>query len=358
MQDNSILRLAYDISEMTRDKVGMIESITRQTEILALNARIEAARAGAAGAAFGVVAEEMGNVSSGINRIAKGFREDVERHTQSIEEAGTAMVTEFRGQRMTDLALNAVEIIDRNLFERSCDVRWWATDSAVVAAAEAPQDTQRQTYASSRLETILRSYTVYLDLWIADRDGRVIATGRPDRYPAALGTDVSQSDWFRQAMRTRSGDEFTVADIQRNSGLEDAAVATYATAIRRDGKQEGEVLGVLGIFFDWAPQALDVVQGVGLSDEERERSRVMLLDANHRVIADSRGEARLDEQYPIAPQGRERGFDTNAERLVSFAETPGYETYRGLGWYGVIEYDLSERPESTNEVRDQMMVAS
>ena len=33
---------------------------------------------------------------------------------------------------MVDLALNAIEFIDRNLYERTCDVRWWATDSAVV----------------------------------------------------------------------------------------------------------------------------------------------------------------------------------------------------------------------------------
>ena len=42
-------------------------------------------------------------------------------------------VVRSRGERMVDLALNAVELIDRNLYERTCDVRWWATDSAVVA---------------------------------------------------------------------------------------------------------------------------------------------------------------------------------------------------------------------------------
>jgi hypothetical protein len=26
-----------------------------------------------------------------------------------------------------------------------------------------------------------------------------------------------------------------------------------------------------------------------------------------------------------------------AGRLIAFHLTPGYETYRGLGWYGVIE---------------------
>ncbi len=37
-----------------------------------------------------------------------------------------AMSHRANGERLVDLALNAIEIIDRNLYERSCDVRWWA----------------------------------------------------------------------------------------------------------------------------------------------------------------------------------------------------------------------------------------
>lgn len=344
MQDNSVLDLALNIAELTREKVGKIESILRQTEILALNARIEAARAGAAGAAFSVVAQEMGKVSSEIHHIARDFRSVVEEQTQQIHQAGTEMVNDFRGQRLTDLALNAVEIIDRNLYERSCDVRWWATDSAVVAAAANPQDDQLRTFASSRLATILRSYTVYLDLWIADTQGNIIANGRPDRYPNAMGASVARHDWFSRALATASGDDFVVADIEHNGVLEEAAVATYATAIRRGGEENGEVIGVLGIFFDWAPQADSVVRSVGLAPEEREHSRVMLLDANHRIIADSLGSDSLGERYPINTSGRERGYDLMDNRLVTFALTPGYETYQGLGWYGAIEYRLDGTP--------------
>ncbi|MCQ6262802.1 methyl-accepting chemotaxis protein [Alcanivorax sp. MM125-6] len=340
MQDNTILELAYDISQVTREKVGAIEEIMQTTKILALNARIEAARAGTAGAAFGVVAEEIGNVSEEINHIAADFRDAVEGHTSRIEDVGERMLTDFRGQRLTDLSLNAIEIIDRNLFERSCDVRWWATDSAVVAAADNADAATRE-HASERLATILRSYVVYLDLWIADADGQVVTNGRPDRYPGAVGLDVSRSAWFQQAMATASGDDFAVTDITLNSALDDAAVATYATAIRSEGRADGDKLGVLGIFFDWSPQAGDVVKGVGLSEEERAQCRVMLLDAEHRVIADATGRGELGSPYPLRPEGRERGFYQDGDKLVAFALTPGYETYRGLGWYGVIECDLA-----------------
>ncbi|MDG6404724.1 hypothetical protein QCD79_34335, partial [Pseudomonas quasicaspiana] len=37
-----------------------------------------------------------------------------------------------------------------------------------------------------------------------------------------------------------------------------------------------------GIFFDWKNQADSIINGVRLSDEERARSRVMLVDASHK----------------------------------------------------------------------------
>ncbi|MEI9889561.1 MAG: methyl-accepting chemotaxis protein [Caulobacteraceae bacterium] len=153
----------------------------RQTNLLAINARIEAARAGAAGAAFSVVAQEMGTVAADISRISKELRGAIASNIEKLEQAGQEMMVQFRGARFTDLAHNAVEIIDRNLYERSCDVRWWATDSAMVDALEKP-GAESAAHACERLDTILRSYTVYLDLWVADANGRVIANGRPQAY--------------------------------------------------------------------------------------------------------------------------------------------------------------------------------
>jgi hypothetical protein len=338
MQDD-VLKLAYEVSRVTEEKISDIDSVMRQTNLLAINARIEAARAGPVGAAFAVVAQEMAAVAGDISRLASELRAAIAHNTEQLEKAGAEMLLNFRGSRYSDTALNAVEIIDRNLYERSCDVRWWATDSAVVQALRT-RDADCAAFASGRLATILRSYTVYLDLWIADGSGRVIANGRPTAYPTAVGSDVSRTDWFRQAMATGSGDDFAVADIHRHSML-DAAVAAYATAIRADGDAHGRPIGVLGIFFDWAPQAAAVVQGVGLSPDEKSRCRVMLLDARGRVIAASDERGLLEETYPLRTQGGDRGYYAEGDRLVAYARTPGYETYRGLGWYGVVEAPLS-----------------
>ena len=283
-----------------------------------------------------MVANEVKNVSQNITSITKEMENELATSISDLMALGQTMVGQLRGSRLADLALNAIEIIDRNLYERSCDVRWWATDSAFVGAL-AEGTPQSAEYANKRLSVILDSYTVYLTLLIVDATGRVIANGRSNRYPQAVGADVSKEAWFRNALVTRDGSDFVVADVSAVPSLNSALVATYATAIREGGELSGKPIGVLGIFFDWGPQAETVVKGVRLNEGERASTRVMLLDAAHRVIAASDGLGILRESFPLDTSLGEIGsyFD-NSGNIVGYALTPGYETYAGLGWYGVI----------------------
>ncbi len=331
-----IVALSRAVSELATRKMDEIQEVTNTTKILALNALIEAMRAGEAGRGFAVVAQEVKQISARITAIGQELRDRMAERTDELNTLGQRLVGQLRGNRLADLSLNMIDIVDRNLYERSCDVRWWATDSAVVDCAADPSG-ERRAFASKRLGVILGAYTVYLDLWVADRHGIVIANGRPDRYRRAVGSSVANEHWFREAMATGSGDEYAVADIAVNEGLDRGMVATYATAIRAGGEPDGAVLGVLGIFFDWQTQSRAVLDGVRLADDEKGRTRCLLVDRRHRVIASSDGRGVLDETFPLKCGGKTQGSYTDGQgNVVGFALTPGYETYRGLGWYGVI----------------------
>jgi hypothetical protein len=238
-----------------------------------------------------------------------------------------------RGERMVDLSLNAIELIDRNLYERTCDVRWWATDSAVVDCAARPDDAA-VSHVSERLAVILGAYTVYLDLWLCDLDGNVLASGRSDKFNVK-GHNVAATKWFRDARGLRSGDDYVAGDVERQPLLGDAQVATYCASVRADGKANGKPLGVLAIHFDWESQARAIVQGVRVGAADR--ARVLLVDSSLRVIAASDGQGLLSERVSLKLDGNRSGFYHDASgTLVAFHATPGYETYKGLGWYGVI----------------------
>jgi C4-dicarboxylate-specific signal transduction histidine kinase len=234
---------------------------------------------------------------------------------------------------MIDLSLNAVELIDRNLYERTCDVRWWATDSAAVDCAANP-DAANVGHVSERLAVILGAYTVYLDLWLCDLDGNILAGGRSDRFDV-VGQNVAATKWFREARELRSGDDYVAGDVESQPLLGKAQVATFCASVRADGKANGKPIGVLAIHFDWEPQARAIVQGVRIGAADK--ARVLLVDSNFRVIAASDGEGLLTERIPLSLEGRRSGFyHDRAGALVAFHATPGYETYKGLGWFGVI----------------------
>jgi hypothetical protein len=332
-----VVSLSREVAELASSKIESIEQITRATRILALNALIEAARAGEVGLGFSVVANEVKAISGRIDAVARDLTLGLRARTDELERLGRGLVADVRGQRLVDLSLNMIEIMDRNLYERSCDVRWWATDSAVVDAAADPGDPMKRDYVTARLGVILRAYTVYLDLWLIGADGVVIANGRPDRYPQARGARIAGTTWFDAAMRTADGDAFVSGDVEAVPLLGNAATATYATAIRRDGETNGAPIGVLACFFDWSTQARTIVEGVRLSQDERARTRALIVDSNQRVIASSNGLGELKERFTLRTDGRSSGAYTESDgTVVGFSLTPGYETYRGMGWYGVV----------------------
>lgn len=340
-----VVALAEDVQAITSAKLAEIDKVAASTTMLALNARIEAARAGDSGRGFGVVAQEVGAVATRAKTLSEQLTGELAPKLDELRLLGLELVARVQGQRLADLALGLIDVADRNLYERTCDVRWWATDSAVVEAVEGagaggpagvdgPGDPAAHAHASARLAVILRAYTVYKDLWLADARGRVVATAG-GRGRAAVGADVSGEPWFQAAMRTRDGDDYAALDVAHHRGL-DASVATYATAVRAGGAERGAPVGALGVFFDWQTQSRGMVDGVRLSAQERERTRVLIVDAHGLVLAASDGRGVLSEVVPLRTDGQEAGYYTDGPMTVGFARTPGYETYRGLGWSGVL----------------------
>jgi Methyl-accepting chemotaxis protein (MCP) signalling domain len=328
-----IARLTAEVNRIACEKTKSIQQITNQMKMLALNALIESSRAGAQGAGFAVVAQEVRSVGQQVETIARELETQLTKRTGSLMSSIESMTERSRGERMVDLSLNAIELIDRNLYERTCDVRWWATDSAIVDCAAAP-DAATVSHVSERLAVILGAYTVYLDLWLCDLDGNVLASGRSDRFNV-IGQNVAATKWFGQTRELRSGDEYVAGDVECQPLLGNAQVATYCASVRADGKANGKPIGVLAIHFDWQTQARAIVQGVRVGAADK--ARVLLVDSNLRVIAASDEQGLLTERVALALEGRRSGFyyDRNGG-LVAFHATPGYETYKGLGWYGVI----------------------
>ncbi len=93
-----------DASQRIGEVVGLINDIAEQTNLLALNATIEAARAGEAGKGFAVVASEVKNLAS---QTAKAT-EEIGGQVSGIQDATSAAVSAIDGVSETIRKINDI----------------------------------------------------------------------------------------------------------------------------------------------------------------------------------------------------------------------------------------------------------
>ncbi|WP_031549162.1 methyl-accepting chemotaxis protein [Oribacterium sp. FC2011] len=88
-----------EASNKIQDVISIIDNIAFQTNILSLNAAIEAARAGQAGKGFAVVADEVGNLAKRSQEAAQSTSDLIQMVTEAVD----------RGKGITDDTAEALE---------------------------------------------------------------------------------------------------------------------------------------------------------------------------------------------------------------------------------------------------------
>lgn len=336
------------MSDALAKAVSEIEKLNRSALLLSLNARIEASRAGGqSGQAFSVVAQEMQTLAAQTSEVAHSLEQETLATLRDLREITDRLATETQGTRLSDLALTNIDLIDRNLYERTCDVRWWATDASVVDAVQEPAPAVLKE-ASRRMGVILNAYTVYFDLIICDLQGTVVANGRPEQF-RSVGGNFAQMPWFRAAVESKTGDTFGFQSAHESPLANGRRILVYSCAIRENGLSSGRALGVLAVVFNWDGLAQNIVENVRLTIDERDQSRICIVDACGLILADSNGRQLMESiHFP----GQEKLLTSSKDHLlttvsgkpviIGHARSQGFETY-ATGWHSLV---IIPRPDS------------
>ncbi len=293
-----------------------------------------------------ILATDLGKAGTSFIPIFDQITTTGNSTTGKMEELLAEMSSDMLQQNLKALenySKQAIDLIDRNLFERAADVRWWSTDHAFWQALQ-DSNTENFDEASKRLGIINASYTMYRDLVIADLNGRIVANSKSENRDKLKRLNVSEQSWFRQGIQISRSVEFGVQDVC-NSDLENEDTSLiYCGGVLENGQRQGKALGVLGIFFDWENLVVPILEGClpRINNEVVDGGAAFYVNSKDEVIATTDTEnfsigSRVN--LPSENLNLETGesasgiFAANDRKyIIGSSKTQGYREYKGLEW--------------------------
>ncbi|WP_371133358.1 methyl-accepting chemotaxis protein [Pseudomonas sp.] len=140
-----VRRVAQDSAQIGR-VVEVIQSISDQTNLLALNAAIEAARAGEAGRGFAVVADEVRTLAQRTRESTQEINAMIEHLQQGVSQAELVMA---EGVNKAQSAVEQVQSAGKELAEISHSVRSIEDLNVQIASAAEQQSVVTSSIAQS-----------------------------------------------------------------------------------------------------------------------------------------------------------------------------------------------------------------
>lgn len=311
-------KLKYENREMQR-VMQKLQKISLQSKILALNSGIEAARAGEAGRGFSVVAKEINNFAAASMDASKESEEII----KSIQQKANEIIA----VRTVDVAYDTIDKIDRNLFERNCDVQAWATFDAVKNVISNPTPETRKE-AQALLKNIYEIYEVYFELLVVDLDGNIIVTAKNQ---SEVGKSMANREWFKE---TITNNDVYVTDMYYSEIVQGYTMG-YSCPIR---DEHGHVMGVFSTRFNW-DFIYDIIDNVKID----ESSQLYVINKEGIVIASKDRENVLSKNLSdmkavqnVTSGKDNRGYVIENNQICAYCLTEGYNAYKGKGWSVIV----------------------
>lgn len=243
------------------------------------------------------------------------------------------------GEELTIAAAEVADKLDRLFFER------WA-DAKMMARAFALRSFETS-YFTSYLGWMKKNHApVYL--WLGVTDGQGVMVASTDS--SLEGEDFSQSDWFREGLKSK---QIAIGDVAAHEGDDGIATVSFTAPIVDSA---GTFLGVVTTRVAMSVLE-DVTIGTLRSLEEREEFTgpvAFQMATNEGVIfvdSSAGDKGNLNQQEPHLPStsaGKSGGPGFVEEEyrgkavVTGYARTEGYGEFPGLGWYVFARMDRGE----------------
>ena len=299
------------------------------------------------------------------------------------------------GETASDMAVNILDIIDRNLYERYGDVQAFGYNTAAYDSLNWKNPSSSNPLVAA-MNNYAKAYGFYPLMLLVNPQGELLAvnsrdpSGKDIDTTALYSQNFSKYKWFKDAINGKflNGDNGLtgtavqppernelVAGIYKNDGF----VIPFSAPVRNTA---GELVGVWVNFADFA--IVDDI--VGLKRQELvatgyKEPDLMVMDADGYMLVNYDEEAMKDGKYvrnfddiqktnfikdgveavKQAQQGKvgftiEKNPDDGRDTLFAYAKAKGAYGYPGFGWLITVGGDPANVFSISNAVHDQMVL--
>ncbi|MBL4629735.1 MAG: cache domain-containing protein, partial [Paraglaciecola sp.] len=236
----------------------------------------------------------------------------------------------------------AIDILIRNLFERTADVGFLATDDDIrtflLKENKQPED---MLAIQSRLAEYVKKYSVYDEIIILDTNGVVQAnldtnSGITQSFDSLIVNTLTSSEEYTET--------FGKSDLQPNR----AQSLIYSCAIKSTNEDNAQILGVLCLCFRFDDEMQSIFKHLQPSNAT---SNIMIIDNNGEIIASnnpqkfSLGTNLKQKKSPHLMTFKHQAY------LSTTTATKGYQGFNGLSWCGQVVTSLQDAFIHSEEIQ-------
>ncbi|BET26367.1 chemotaxis signal transduction protein [Limnobacter thiooxidans] len=198
--------------------------------------------------------------------------------TNSLNNLVQAEINGFQTEQQTR-AMLAMDLMDRNLYERANDCRWWAQNPTLNHALLNRGDEKANEQAMQCLQHIHGLYTVYANILLLDRSGRVVC----DSASIVESGTLVESSWVSEAMQLKSPARYCVSPFEKTALYQDRPTYIYAAALFDNRQKPAHAIGAIALVFDSESQ-FEAILTESMGDSKHQAFG-FIVDENHRVIS-------------------------------------------------------------------------
>lgn len=268
---------------------------------------------------------EIGRTGS---RTREGFTHALTTMSGSI---AAATLSDARSR-----AALAIDIMDRSLYERANDCRWWALTTRFRKELESAASPDAAALGKV-LRVIHGLYTVYANLVLFDRQGCILAVSQQNEA-AAPGIPLV-AEWVQRTLRLPGPQSYCVSNFEPSSLYGGRPTYIYAAAVR--GLQDpNAVVGGIAVVFDSAPQFRSMLQDTlprNAQGAPQDGAFGVFVDGKGRVIACSHDDPAIGSELQASGAMPRGGTDSAAAALAwrgrwyaaGAGRSTGYREFKG-----------------------------